>query len=230
MRWMTWDFFSWYLSWRHQQYTTTATAKPVSMISAPKENRNGYWEDDLKIHLPWLPLLVCSIPDKLLKSPFTPSKLAFLRCLLSISRSSIDWANPSSVRLSVLAKRQAILDRNLDAVHLISHSRRLSKAPTMELVRFAVLEGGCDRSIVLELMSAARAWGHRRWEDVELDAWVARERARGNPKGKWLGVKLVELRSGLYPNSATGDYDGDRLVVKHWDDGALGFCSRFGAR
>jgi hypothetical protein len=65
----------------------------------------------------------------------------------------------------------AILEGNLEAVYLFSRVRRLGKAPNLGLVKFAVLEGGCDRSIVFELITAGRLWGHRRWEDVELDAW-----------------------------------------------------------
>lgn len=185
------------------------------------------WAEEHKGTAPWLPHIICSIPDKLLKSPFTQDKLAFLRCLLAISQASVDWARPESVRLSTFAKRHAILDRNLEAVHLFSQSRRLAKAPTLDLVRFAVLEGGCNRSVVLELMIAARAWGLRNWENVELDAWVARETARGNPKGKWLGLKLVELRCGRYPDAGSGDYQGDRLVVKHQHNYPLGIESSF---
>jgi hypothetical protein len=92
--------------------------------------------------------------------------------------------------------------------------RRLAKAPNLDLVKFAVIEGGCDRSIVLELMTAAREWGHRRWVDVELDAWVVQEGARGNPKARWLRIKLDELRFGKFPDPKTGDYVGDCLIVK----------------
>jgi hypothetical protein len=127
---------------------------------------------------------------------------------------SVDWADKNAVRVAVQGKREAIMDRNLDAVHIFSRTRRLGRAPNLELVKFAVLEAGCDRSIVLDLMIAAREWGHRRWNDVELDAWVARQEAKGEPKGKWLRTKLEELRAGRYPDAKTGDYVGDLLEVR----------------
>ena len=228
MRWMTWDFFSGYLSWREHR----PSKDPLSVIE-PSVFQFGsvvgaqLLADGEGRRPAWLPCIVCSIPQKLLKGPFTDDKLQFLRCLLSTSAASVDWADYHSVQLSAMAKRQAILDRNLDAVHLFSRVRRLAKAPNLGLVKLAVLEGGCERSIVLELMTTARAWGHRRWEDVELDAWIARERAKGNPKARWLGLKLFELRRGGYANPNSGDYDGDKLVVKRADDTAFGIGNRF---
>jgi hypothetical protein len=127
---------------------------------------------------------------------------------------SVDWADKNAVRVAVQGKRDAIMERNLDAVQIFSRARRLGRAPNLELVKFAVLEAGCDRSIVLNLMVAAREWGHRRWNDIELDAWVSRQEENGEPKGKWLRIKLEELRSGRYPDAKTGDYVGDLIEIR----------------
>jgi hypothetical protein len=215
MRWMTWSFFSPFLQrWKNQ---ISARKSSRSCLSQTHRQIAGGFHSArgrLSEPCPFIPEVICSLPDKLLRGPFTKDKLNFLRCLLSISNASVDWANKESVRLSILAKREAILERNLEAVHLLSGTRRLAKAPNLELVKFAVIEGGCDRSIVLELMTAAREWGHRRWADVELDAWVAREAAQGSLKARWLRIKLDELRYGKFPDPKTGDYVGDYLVVK----------------
>lgn len=228
LRWMSWEFFSWYLSWKGQRHLGLQHRAEENCNTLAADTSSGQgWIEEGQERPPWMPQILCPMPTKLLKGPFTKDKLDFLRCLLLISSASVDWADFESVRLSTLAKRQAILDRNLDAVHLFSRVRRLAKAPTLDMVKFAVLEGGCERSIVLELMTAARAWGHRRWEDMELDAWVAQERAKGNLKAKWLGLKLMELRSGEYPDPDTGNYEGDQLVVKHEDCAAFGIGTRF---
>ena len=62
---------------------------------------------------------------------------------------------------------------------------------------------------------------------MELDAWIAQETAKGNPKARWLNIKLVELRSGRYPSPNTGDYVGDRLEVKARTAVDVGIGSRF---
>jgi hypothetical protein len=220
MRWMRWEFFDEYISQRvpsracgcpilidcHERGRTTIDCNCT--IPDCKLRRHG---DDKSTNLP---RIRCSLPQKLLRGPWTDDKIRFLNGLLRISNMSVDWADKNAVRVAVQGKREAIMDRNLDAVHIFSRTRRLGRAPNLELVKFAVLEAGCDRSIVLDLMIAAREWGHRRWNDVELDAWVARQEANGESKGKWLGIKLEELRSGKYPDAKTGDYVGDLLEVR----------------
>ncbi|KIV99914.1 uncharacterized protein PV09_08441 [Verruconis gallopava] len=216
MNWMTWSFFSSFLIWWKERSAAADMGHldPGQFELELSDEKRQLQARRSNLSCPWLPEIVCPLPNKLLRGPFTPEKLAFIRCLLSISNASVDWASKESVRLSTAAKVEAILERNFEAVHLLSRNRRLAKAPNLELVKFAVIEGGCDRSIVFELMTAARQWGLRRWVDVELDAWVAREIAKGNPKARWLRLKLEELRFGNYPDPKTGDYAGDGLMVK----------------
>jgi len=64
----------------------------------------------------------------------------------------------------------------------------------MDLVQFAVLEGGCDRTIVFDILSSAHTWGLRNWTSEVLDDWVKKAVEEGNPKGAWLKAKLDELR------------------------------------
>ena len=86
---------------------------------------------------------------------------------------TVDWADPEVRRLALEGKKQAILEKNLEVVEIFNHNRRLGKAPGLATVRFAVLEAGCDRSIVYDLLATAQAWGVRNesWEDSELDEW-----------------------------------------------------------
>jgi hypothetical protein len=220
MRWLRWDFFRDYLSSR-------VPPRPCGCsIVIDCHEKGGCKEMDSQsttdsVHhndeeLCQKVLIVrCSLPKKLLRGPWTEDKTSFLRCLLRISKSSVDWSNKDAVRLAGQGKREAIMERNLDAVHLFSRTRRLGRAPTLEIVKFAVLEAGCNRSIVLNLMVAAREWGQRQWNDIELDAWVVRQEAKGDPKGRWLRIKLEELRAGRYPDLTTGDYIGDVLNIRN---------------
>lgn len=224
LRWMTWDFFSWYLQ-RWKRRIATHPGEHLNRTQWPAMVGCRWLRCKINSYNHEIPQIICPLPNKLLRGPFTEEKLSFLGCLLNISNASVDWASRASVRLSTLAKREAILERNLEAVHLLSRTRRLAKAPNLELVKFAVIQGGCDRSIVLELMIAAREWGHRRWGDVELDAWVAREAAKGNPKARWLRLKLDDLRFGRFPDPKTGDYVGDCLVLKEETRLAMGWSA-----
>lgn len=131
-----------------------------------------------------LPKIYRPIPQKLLHGPWTDDKIKFLNGLLRMSTMSVDWTDKDAVRIAVKGKREAILQRNLDAVHLFSRVRRLGKAPNIELVKFAVMEAGCDRSVVFDLIVAAMDWGHRRWNDVELDQWVVKKEREGDLKGR----------------------------------------------
>lgn len=161
-----------------------------------------------------LPKIYCPITQKLLHGPWTDDKIKFLNGLLRMSTISVDWTDKDAVRIAVKGKREAILQRNLDAVHLFSRVRRLGKAPNIELVKFAVMEAGCDRSVVFDLIVAAMDWGHRRWNDVELDQWVVKKEREGDLKGRWLRVKLEELRRGKHPDRDMGDYVGVKDVLE----------------
>lgn len=165
---------------------------------------------------------------------------------------TVDWADSDVRKMALEGKREAILERNLEVVELFNHNRRLGKAPGMATVRFAVMEAGCDRSIVYDIMATARTWGLRgdSWECPELDAWCDERIKSGDPKGKWLQLKLQELRAtygtgnAIWENGAggqgslhgvmhpeSGDYDGgedDKLMVnKHkWNEVSF-ISSRF---
>jgi hypothetical protein len=122
-------------------------------------------------------------------------------------------------------------------VELFNHNRRLGKFSTLSMVRFAVIESGCDRSIVFDTISTAAKWGSVvSWECEELDEWCKERFQAGDPKGQWLKTILEELRttsqSGnnysssvadckrlaiIQLDSSTGDYTGgveDQLVVR----------------
>lgn len=149
---------------------------------------------------------------------------------------TVDWADHESRKLTLEAKKEAVLTGNLEVVELFNHNRRLGRAPNLNMVRFAVFEGNCNRSIVYDTMAAARTWSLRGngWNDEELDKWCEERIKNRDPKGDWLKVKLQELRATKRPvnessngghgedvmlgqmQPKTGDYDGvdgDKLVI-----------------
>ena len=145
---------------------------------------------------------------------------------------TVDWADKGTRRLALEGKMEAMREGNLDAVQMFNHNRRLGKAPGLEQVRYAVIECGCDRSIVYDIMSSARTWGLRgpQWSCSILDSWCENSIEVGNPKAKWLKLKLNELRTahGAVRNRSTavvygymdpkaGDYDdveGETLIIR----------------
>jgi hypothetical protein len=170
-------------------------------------------------HLPELAFVRCRFPAKLLHGPWTKDKVEFLRFLLWTTSMTVDW------ELVLQGRTEAIMQRRLDVIELFNNNRRLGKAPTLAHVRFAVVEGGCDRSIVFDTLKAAYRWGYHKpgwnWESEALDQWCEEAIKAENPKGKWLQLKLKELRRGSYLvlHPKTGDYDdveGDKLVT--WSD------------
>lgn len=218
LRWMTWSFFQSHVTKTYARAGCLCGESGCAVPIWPPDFTNPLAMSANMGHLPQLSYIKCRIPAKLLHGPWTADKVQFLRFLVSTTSMTVDWADRSIRQLTLQGKKDAILSRNYDAVDLFNHNRRLGKPPTMEMVRFAVIEGGCDRTIVYDIMATARMWGYRYWEDSALDEWVQKAVEEGNPKGPWLRLKLKELRMmNGYMGVYTGDYtrDGDVLDVRH---------------
>ncbi|KAF2469968.1 uncharacterized protein BDR25DRAFT_35833 [Lindgomyces ingoldianus] len=239
-KWMTWEYFQAFVN------KTYASCGCLCGKTQDEGCFDPIWPPDFqdatnmvfsRSHLPALSFIKCRLPVKLLHGPWERSKIHFLRFLLWTTSMTVDWGNHDARKLALEGKKQAILDRNLEVVELFNHNRRLGKAPGLDMVRFTVIQGGCDRSIVYDTMSTARTWGLRGdgWRDLKLDQWCKQKIAEGDPKGKWLKLKLEELRTthgpvGIaenggetepraifgYMHPKSGDYDnveGDKLVI-----------------
>jgi hypothetical protein len=246
-KWMTWSFFK---AWCTKQYGPDSNGCLCN--KTPEEGCFDpiwppEWEDATKMvfsrsHLPNLAYVKARIPKKLLHN-WDQDKIQFLRFLFWTSSMTIDWADEETRQVVQEGKKEAFLTGNLEAVEIFNHNRRLGKTPNLDLVRFAVVEGGCERSIVYDTMLTARMWGVKAegWNDDVLDKWCEDRIQEGNPKGQWLKTKLAELRKTkedededkgkapatttegekpvapgtLDPTSADyDDVDGDKLVVK----------------
>ncbi|KAF2818625.1 hypothetical protein CC86DRAFT_154578 [Ophiobolus disseminans] len=236
-KWMTWAFFkSWVIKTYEPSGCLCGLTPDDGCFDAqwPPNFDNATEMVFSRSHLPRLAFIKARIPKKLLRGPWTPDTVQFLQFLLWITSMTVNWSDSESRQDAIDGRARAIRERNLEAVELFNHNRRLGKVASLETVRFAVLEGGCDRSIVYDTMFTIGMWGPNVALDCdELDRWCEERMSEGNPKGQWLKTKLEELRAtrvaykgttvgylsptGGELDSDAGDYDGgatDRLVVK----------------
>jgi hypothetical protein len=239
-QWMTWPYFqSWVLkTWENNGCLCGKTGDTGCFDKQwPPDFEDATRMLFTRSHLPVLAWVKGRLPVKLFRGPWTADKIQFLRFLLWITSMSVDWEDEKCRTLVLEARRDAVLRGNLEVVELFNHNRRLGKAPNVEMVRFAVFEGGCDRSVVYDTMAAARIWNLRgdAWRDEELDNWCEERIKNGDPKGAWFKLKLEELRTVKAPGDdtaievdgvkvkpgqmhpKTGNYDdveGDKLVIR----------------
>ena len=198
-KWLTWNFFK---SWILRRFGPTGCLCDRTMDEGCFDAQwPPNFEDATKMvfsrsHLPRLAFVKGRIPTKLLQVPWTQEKIEFLRFLLWMTSMTVDWRNPETAQMAINGRKQAMLDGNLAAVELFNHNRRLGPAANLETLRFAVLEAGCDRSIVYDTLLAANMWsisGITRYS-AELYEWCDSRTLHGDPKGNWLRKKLEESR------------------------------------
>ncbi|KAF2817546.1 uncharacterized protein BDZ99DRAFT_431710 [Mytilinidion resinicola] len=218
-RFMTWEFFKTFITRSYEEAGCVCGNDGCWRPIWPPAFSDPASMQFTMGHLPQLSYIKCRIPMKLLHGPWTEERTQFLRFLIETSSMTVDWADKETRRLAVQGKKEAILTRNHNVVDLFNHNRRLGKPPSLDLVQFAVLEGGCDRTIVFDIMNTARTWGFRHWASDVLDDWVKKAVKEGNPKGAWLRVKLEELRSGKALTSHAGNYEMEGDVLQVRDNG-----------
>jgi hypothetical protein len=213
-RWMTGTYFQSFMS---RQAGCVSSYDSHSIVTFPVNY--AHWPSVTRFsdhHRAAFVTIRCPIPVKLLHGPWTDSKVSFLRFLLWATAMTVDWGDKDTRKLVLEGKTEAFLTNNLAAVALFNHNRRLTRPPRLETVRFAVIEAGCDRSVVYNTMEAAIDWGSRldSSEDTTLDMWCEQAIAAGNPKGNWLKLKLKEARtSRLDPWTGGYQAEGDKLVL-----------------
>jgi len=198
-KWLTWSFFK---SWILRKFGPCGCLCGCTMDEGCFDAQwPPNFEDATRMvfsrsHLPRLAFVKGRIPKKILQASWTQEKIEFLRFLLWITSMSIDWSDPKTLQMATDGRKQAMLDGNLAAVELFNHNRRLGQAASLETLRFAVLEAGCDRSIVYDTLLAANMWsspGIARYS-AELYEWCDSQTLYGDPKGNWLRKKLQESR------------------------------------
>jgi hypothetical protein len=237
-RWMTWGLFK---SWLTRTYETNGCLCGLTRDEGcfdaqwPPNFENATEMVFTRSHLPRLAFIRARIPMKLLCGPWTSDKIQFLKFLLWLTSMTVDWNNDEVHQTAIKGRLQAMREQNLEAVELFNHNRRLGKFATSETVRFAVIEAGCNRSIVFDTISTAAKWGSVvSWECEKLDGWCEERIKVGDPKGQWLRKILEKLRTteqlrndysgsvakwsaNIDLDSSADNYDGgveDQLVVR----------------
>ncbi|KAF2746261.1 hypothetical protein M011DRAFT_377227, partial [Sporormia fimetaria CBS 119925] len=196
-KWLTWQFF--------KDIYLTKTYAEMGCLCGSTACADPIWPPDFDVvaqrmsfdkprHLPELSYLKCRLPAKLLHGPWTNDKIAFLRFLLLTTGMTVDWADSATRALVNQGRKDAVLERALGAVDAFNNNLRLGKSPGVAHIRFSVLEGGCDRSVVFNTMVAARKWSLREyeWDFGDLVEWAKEREREGDRKGMWLKVKLRE--------------------------------------
>ncbi|KAK5115046.1 hypothetical protein LTR62_001743 [Meristemomyces frigidus] len=129
-------------------------------------------------------------PIKLLRGPWTSERLSFLRIFSRAIENLLELSPPHyEVALSGFA--EAVTEGSPNAVGMLLS---MGLAPTTEMVRHAVIDSGCDKDIVIAILSHRNCEGHVGdvsttnvdLLDPALWSWAEKVRRDGNEKGEWL--------------------------------------------
>ena len=154
------------------------------------------------------------LPPKLLHGPWTVEKGDFLD-LLFRSGASIDYIDSTDAEVYSASLTDAIIAGDIRGVEMILRQGRWSSGGkiqvtrdyeypsgvmvTTEHLRAAVLEGDCERMVVLALLLASDA--KIDGSDKAIWDWIHNRKAEGDVNGTWLEEELrdwVAGRRGIY--------------------------------
>lgn len=229
-RWMTWSFFkSWIAKTYERNGCLCGRTPDEGCFDAqwPPTFENATSMVFSRSHLPRIAFVRCRLPKKLLHGPWTSDKVQFLRFLLWTTSMTVDWQDPEACQLAIKGRRQAFLESNLEAVELFNHNRRLGRPPALESVRFAVVEAGCDRSIVYDTLRSTYRWSSciDTWDCSSIYQWCDQRIWDNDVKGMWLRGVLETLRQselGAFDKSMDRDILFGKIVdvaaEAHGDD------------
>lgn len=192
-RFCTWQIFEeWLISELNERETLQAQREELKRLNV-----------DMKYWAQWAWRGIClhgnlatlSPPKKLLRGPFTEDKVQFLRLVTSTA----DWSpgqiiTPLHHELAREGLKHAVAEgAALDTLRCFWN---LGLQPDMDLIRLAVMDAGCKKEIVKELVG--KAWDSKSASsdvdllDPALWTWADRARARGDEKGTWLMALLKD--------------------------------------
>lgn len=136
-----------------------------------------------------------SIPEKLLHGPWSTDKTRFLYYLTWLGM-GIDWENSTSGEVACSGLGDAIREKNRIAVASLL-AEQIKVQPTQDNLRSAIMQHGCDQTIVFHILSAsvrARARNRRANNssqavnplDASIWSWIKRLDDAGDKRSKWL--------------------------------------------
>jgi hypothetical protein len=219
-RFMTWSFFQTWLD--HESDVRDLE------ISEPRVLNNEPWRSryaDIWVALQ--PSSRLSLPAKVVRGPWTAERISFLK-VFSLYPEACDVPLDGIVaEVAYEGFERAVEEQCLEVIKLL---RNLQVKPDQELLRKAVIDHGCDKSIVLYLLQwfvvDLMKWNITIATDAtsllsrpEVDfldpmlwAWTEKAKAVGEPKGEWLTAILRHLS-----NAVTSE-DRDELRRLEIDD------------
>lgn len=219
-RFMTWKFFQ---SWLDHE----SDARNLD-ISEPRVSSDEPWHSryaDIWVAL--RPSSRLSLPTKIVRGPWTGDRISFLKTFSLYPDACSTPLDGIVAEVAHEGFEQAIEEQCLEVIKLL---RKLQVRPDQELLRKAVIDHGCDKSIVLYLLQWFVVDIMRRniaaatntastilrpevdFLDPMLWAWTEKAKAVGDAKGEWLTAILRRLS-----NAVTSE-DRDELGRLEQDD------------
>ena len=208
-RWMTWPRFKNIL--RNTVFEIDVPGHDKNDDNIPRLNFDHPWEQ------PNLPILALGpsvhIPEKLLRAPWSSEKSMFLYylCFLGLR---VDWAGSTAGEVATDGLKDAIKARDRRAVIALL-SAQVSVLPSQGNLRSAIIDHGCDQTIVFHLLNACLSAKSKEHEGLlqygsmtvnALDAliwsWLKRYENAGNEKAAWL-KKALRTAASMMHDTAT---------------------------
>lgn len=137
------------------------------------------------------------LPEKLLRGPWSAATLSFLHYLIWHGL-GIDWqlSSRGEVATQGLQAAMAVETRNRAAAAALL-TPHVGVVPSASLLKSAVMDHGCDQTVVFYMLNAAlrahiegrergQAMTDVNFRDSSLWRWADRAKKAGNAKGEWL--------------------------------------------
>jgi hypothetical protein len=167
------------------------------------------------------------LPTKIVRGPWTVDRISFLKVFSLYPDACSTPLDGIVAEVAHQGFERAIEQQCLEVIKLL---RKLQVKPDQELLRKAVIDHGCDKSIILYLLqwfvvdimrwnitaatdtTNANSRPEMDFLDPMLWAWTEKAKAVGEPKGQWLTAILRRLS-----NVVTSE-DRDELGRLEQDD------------
>ena len=185
-KFFTWDFFLAYVQKAHDtMITLRGKAWEATGVEVPGlRHFDGLWP--LKFTtIPYLGFAEgFSIPERLLHGPWTPDKTSLLYVLASFN-GEIDWEGSMAGEAAKTGIKEAIEEKNERAVAALSVLLGVPKAIDTSMLRYAVMECGCEINTVRHLLFNAQILAPETPKDLldfldtRLWAWADANGAKG---------------------------------------------------
>jgi hypothetical protein len=198
-RFMTWKIFKTWLD--HESDVRNLN------INEPRVRDDELWKSRYaQIWVALEPSARFSLPAKVVRGPWTAERIAFLKVFALYANACSTPLDGIVAEVAYEGLGQAVESQCLEVIKLF---RTLQVNPDQEILRKAIIEGGCDKSMVLYLLQ----WfvtNIMRWNiahgatsnatkpeidflDPMLWAWIEKAKAAREPKGEWLTEVLKHL-------------------------------------